>query len=56
MNADSSSSNNFLGLEVWQGLLILIVGALAVIGFCIAFGLVSGMTLIDDNLAIVAIL
>ncbi|XP_065911365.1 uncharacterized protein [Dysidea avara] len=37
-----SGDNNLLGLEEWQGALIIIIASLLAIGFCIALGLMVG--------------
>ena len=49
VNADSSSSEDddvILSLQLWEVILILVVIALVIIGFCITFGLVSSVAII----------
>ena len=40
-----TDDNNLLGLEEWQGALIVVVAALLALGFCIALGLVNVITI-----------
>ena len=37
---DTSGSDVLIGLDEWQGAIILVVAFLLVVGFCIAFGVV----------------